>query len=53
MADMTKCAGFECDIKATCKRHVIEPNEYYQSWFKHQMINNGECNFYIPIKLDK
>ncbi len=45
MSDISKCSGIKCPIKSTCKRYLINANEYWQSYSEFKYYNG--CEFYI------
>ena len=47
MADITKCKGTGCPVKATCYRfYCAESSKEWQSWFVTPPIQNGKCDLY-------
>jgi hypothetical protein len=50
MSDITKCHGFECPMKESCKRFTAKPNEFAQSYFldpPYKINDDGfSCDMY-------
>ena len=47
MADITKCKGTGCPIKARCYRfYCAESSSNWQSWFVTPPIKDGKCDYY-------
>jgi hypothetical protein len=44
------CNGQGCELKSTCYRYKVEPNEYIQSEFEEAPIKDEQCDFYIELK---
>lgn len=55
MADITMCKGNECSLKESCKRFLLIPNSYYQSYFSEIPYNKEKekCDEYWEIINDK
>ena len=44
MADITMCAGIDCEIKDKCYRYLAPKSELWQSYFAETPIKeNGDC----------
>lgn len=48
MADITKCKGYNCNMKESCYRFIAKDNEYRQAYFSELPINkDGSCDMYL------
>jgi hypothetical protein len=59
MADISKCHGTECSLKAKCYRYTAPANEYRQAYFAHppcymiQLEDSGAvmtCDYFMDNK---
>ena len=48
MADITKCHGAKCKIKAQCYRFTATDTPSWQSYGDMRHMMNGKCVSYIP-----
>lgn len=56
MSDITKCGGFECPMKESCRRFTAPANEFRQAYFLDPPyhINEGgfSCEMYWGATAD-
>ena len=45
MADISKCSGHNCPLKATCYRYTATPNEHWQAYADFE-FKDGACPDY-------
>ena len=45
MADISMCAGEDCEVKETCYRFKATPSKYRQSYIKPDIQKEG-CDYY-------
>ncbi len=46
MADITKCTGEKCPLKARCYRFTAPADEYMQAYFGAPPIKDGKCEHF-------
>jgi hypothetical protein len=48
MADITKCTGEGCPMRAGCYRFTAPASRFAQSYFVTPPVKDGECEYFWP-----
>ena len=52
MPDICMCYAHSCPKKESCYRAMAIPNEYRQSYFLIEPLDeDGKCEYYSPVRL--
>lgn len=50
MADISKCRGTGCPLKEKCYRFTAKADDFWQSYFATEPIEDDECEYFWDNK---
>lgn len=49
-SDICMCRGEDCDMRESCYRYIVSPNDKWQTYFEETPLEkDSSCKYYWPI----